>query len=655
MNNRNQLLRTAVVLIVATLCFAGKAMADFGAEFDSQYPKSTSGSAGCQLCHGSSTSRLNTYGRALQDALAIYGGGAANIFGAFVAVQPSNSDGDAGANSNLVEINANAQPGWTTGLNTTYPRNRVGATAQETAPIGIALLDPVSALPTITISASTPSASETGPTAGQFTVSRTGGTTSPLTVNYTIGGTATNTTDYASLSGSVIIGAGSATALITVTPVDDALFEGSETVILTLSANAAYTVGSPDNATVTIADNDPAPAGTLQFSASSYTVDENGGVAVITVTRTDGSSGAVSVTFATSDSTALSGSDYTAVLQTVNFGNGDTASKTVNISIINDGVLEPDETVNLTLSDATGGAVLGVPHTAVLTILANDMPAIVPVDCSGSSIQAALDNAAPGSTILVSGTCTQNVLVRNERQRITIDGAGAGAGTRATISGNSSSPAFNVRGKGILIQNFIISGGSQGVYVNRGSNAVLNNNVIQNSFGNGVLVDELAFAVLTNNTIQNHPGAGVVVSEASTARIGFNADSDTVASANTIQNNIADGIIVSNGSSARIIGNDVNSNGGDGIAVARDSHADIASNAISGNGAGGIELAENSSVQLGENTGASIFESPNMSASSNTGFGIHCSNGGVAYGRAGTLAGTSGAKNFPSGCIDSLL
>ena len=235
-------------------------MADFGAEFQTQYPKSSSfASAGCQLCHGSSTSRLNSYGRALQDALAIYGGGAADIFGAFVAVQSNNSDGDTGANSNLTEINANAQPGWTTGLNTTYPRSRSGATTLESAPSSIALLDPASALPTITISASTPNASETGPTAGQFTVSRTGSTASSLTVNYTVGGTATNGTDYATLSGSVIIGAGSATALITVSPVDDALVEGNETVILTLSANAAYTVGSPNNATVNIADNDSAP------------------------------------------------------------------------------------------------------------------------------------------------------------------------------------------------------------------------------------------------------------------------------------------------------------------------------------------------------------------------------------------------------------
>ena len=65
--------------------------------------------------------------------------------------------------------------------------------------------------PEVTIVATTPGASEGG-TNGVFTVSRTGNTGSTLTVNYSISGTATNGADYTSLSGSVTIAAGSATA-----------------------------------------------------------------------------------------------------------------------------------------------------------------------------------------------------------------------------------------------------------------------------------------------------------------------------------------------------------------------------------------------------------------------------------------------------------
>jgi len=109
---------------------------------------------------------------------------------------------------------------------------------------------------TVTIRATDPNAAEAGPDAGEFTVRRFGDFSSPLTVYYTVGGTATNGVDYTTLSGSVTLAAGSPVATITVLPIDDALPEGDETVIVTLIGGPGYTVGSPSTATVTIADND---------------------------------------------------------------------------------------------------------------------------------------------------------------------------------------------------------------------------------------------------------------------------------------------------------------------------------------------------------------------------------------------------------------
>ena len=86
--------------------------------------------------------------------------------------------------------------------------------------------------------------------------------------------------------------------------------------------------------------------GILQLSAATYSVAENGGTATITVTRTGGSAGAVGVTLATSNGTATAPADYTAVSQTVSFAAGDTASKTVSIPIVDDALVEGNETVD---------------------------------------------------------------------------------------------------------------------------------------------------------------------------------------------------------------------------------------------------------------------------------------------------------------------
>ncbi|MGI2903697.1 Calx-beta domain-containing protein [Tolypothrix sp. VBCCA 56010] len=114
--------------------------------------------------------------------------------------------------------------------------------------------------PIITISANDANAGETltGQIAnpGQFTLTRTGNTASALTVNYTVGGTATNSLDYSTLYGTATFAAGAATTVVNVIPTDDSAFEGNESVILTLAAGNAYTLGNDKTAIVTLADND---------------------------------------------------------------------------------------------------------------------------------------------------------------------------------------------------------------------------------------------------------------------------------------------------------------------------------------------------------------------------------------------------------------
>ncbi|HEX7313436.1 MAG TPA: Calx-beta domain-containing protein [Pyrinomonadaceae bacterium] len=118
-----------------------------------------------------------------------------------------------------------------------------------------------------------------------------------------------------------------------------------------------------------------APIGTLQFSSATYsTAEGNSGShnVTITVTRTGGSAGAVAVQYVTSDGTASAGSDYEPLSDGLVWADGDATDKTFTVTVNGDTTFEPNETVNLTLNSPSGGATLGAPNTAVLTITNDD-------------------------------------------------------------------------------------------------------------------------------------------------------------------------------------------------------------------------------------------------------------------------------------------
>ena len=116
---------------------------------------------------------------------------------------------------------------------------------------------------------------------------------------------------------------------------------------------------------------EPLP-GIIAFDAPSYTVSEDGTEATITLERTGGSDGEVSVDLGVSNGTATDIADYANVSQTVTFAPGEVL-KTITIPVVDDTLVEGDETVNLSLSNATGGATLGVTSAATLTITDNDL------------------------------------------------------------------------------------------------------------------------------------------------------------------------------------------------------------------------------------------------------------------------------------------
>jgi hypothetical protein len=118
-------------------------------------------------------------------------------------------------------------------------------------------------LPEVTVTASDDTAAEFGLGTGSFTITRTGPTSAALTIQSSVGGTATAGIDYSALPPAVTIPPGEISAPLQVVPIADQLAEGAETVRLTIAAGAAYRIGSPGAATVTLQD---LPADTWRFN-----------------------------------------------------------------------------------------------------------------------------------------------------------------------------------------------------------------------------------------------------------------------------------------------------------------------------------------------------------------------------------------------------
>jgi uncharacterized delta-60 repeat protein len=117
----------------------------------------------------------------------------------------------------------------------------------------------------------------------------------------------------------------------------------------------------------------PDPAGgTLQFEAADYAVGEwPGAQPEVVVTRTGGSTGAVSAELTTSAGSAEAGVDYTEVSTIVTFADGDASPRLAEVPILHDLDAESAETVNVTLSNPQC-AELGEQDEAALTIIDDD-------------------------------------------------------------------------------------------------------------------------------------------------------------------------------------------------------------------------------------------------------------------------------------------
>jgi hypothetical protein len=223
--------------------------------------------------------------------------------------------------------------------------------------------------PTVTITAPDPNAAEPGSDFGQFQISRGSVVNGNLTVNFNISGTALNGIDYVPLDNFAVIPDGANSVTLDVIPFDDLQVEPTESVILTLAPSTNYNIGTPNEAEVDIEDDDTStvPAVGFCFSTSSALESESPGICV-SLSQT--SSVPVTVNYRILGGTASNNIDYVLPPGPLTFAPGEFA-KSIPLNIIDDALIEPNETIRIALYDPTNATLDGIKiHT--YTIIDND-------------------------------------------------------------------------------------------------------------------------------------------------------------------------------------------------------------------------------------------------------------------------------------------
>ena len=204
-------------------------------------------------------------------------------------------------------------------------------------------------------------------------VLRQGGTNGTSTVNFytvTNGTTAVPGVDYQATNEIVTFSPGQSDVQVQVPIINNGLVEGNKTVGLVLTNAVQTMLYAPSNAVLTIIDTTSSP-GFLAFASSNTVVNESDGTAVLTVVRTNGTTGAVSASFTTSNLTAQAGANYVGATGTVSFNDGQSTG-TITIQLVQNNLVQAPVAFTVTLSNPIGGATLIPPTTETVNIVSKN-------------------------------------------------------------------------------------------------------------------------------------------------------------------------------------------------------------------------------------------------------------------------------------------
>ena len=220
-------------------------------------------------------------------------------------------------------------------------------------------------VPEVNFSAAT-SRPDEGMGTSNVTVSLSNPSTQDVTVDFSVMGSAADPGDYSISSTPLTISAGDTSGDIVVTLVDDPEVDPNETVEITLGSITGGTAGAANVHTLTIGDNDSSE---VNLVVASSTVNEDAGTVTLSLELSNPVAGDVTVTFDVAG-TASSGTDYTITPSPIVIPSGNTTGA-IEITLVDDGDFESDETVTVTLTGVSGASV-GVMDSQTIIIQNND-------------------------------------------------------------------------------------------------------------------------------------------------------------------------------------------------------------------------------------------------------------------------------------------
>ncbi|BCL34293.1 choice-of-anchor I family protein [Nostoc sp. MS1] len=343
-----------------------------------------------------------------------------------------------------------------------------------------------STTPSVNLSVSGNTGSEAGQTVITITVTASSAVVDDQTITLGVSGTGITAGDY-SLSNTIItIPNGQTSGAVTFTVVDDALVEGPETALLTISnPSGGIVLGNTTTQNITITDNDTPVVPTVSITATDASAAESSttvNTGSFTLTRTGDTTAALTVTYTVSG-TATNGIDYNGLTGSLVIPAGQ-ASATITITPVNDATTEGNETVILSLVDGVSYD-LGAVNNATVTIADNTTGTLRKVGSFTSANGAEIPAFDPASDRLfvVAGSTVEIYSISN---------------TGALTASGSLNPGFTVPADNEIIPN--------SVAVKNGTVAVAY--AIRNTTNNAQLLGRVSFFNAADGTFLNSVEVG---------------------------------------------------------------------------------------------------------------------------------------------------